>query len=152
MRAAILKEKPGFTLVEVMMAMVILVLLAVGSGSFLLYSRVQVELQKDKRAALEVASGRLEELRAAAYNVTKPATSNYVIRYLKAATNTFTQFAADPGETVNINGGTMPIVTTVQFVDMDGGGSSYDYTLFRVQVGFRVGSTSRVELATFNAP
>ena len=142
----------GFTLVEVMIAMIVLALLALGGGSFLLYSRMQVDIQRNKRAALEVATGRLEELRASGYNATKPAKNDFVAVYLAKAGEAWAQSSSDPGETVTINGQTMPMETTVQFVDVDGKSPSYDCTLFTVQVGYRLGSADRVRLSTLTAP
>ena len=142
----------GFTFVEVMIAMIILALLAIGGGAFLSYSRTHVDIQRNKRAALEEANKRLEELRASGYDATKPTNNNYVVVYLQKSGNAWNRRSSDPGETVSINGQTMPIVTTVQFVDVDGGSASYDYTLFAVQVGFRAGSTNRVHLWSYNSP
>ena len=142
----------GFTLVEVMIAMIVLAVLALGGASFLAYSRMQVDVQRNKRAALEAATGRMEELRAAGFDETKPTSNNYVATYLARAGNAWVRSSSNPGEAVSLNGHTMPMATTVQFVDVDGGSASYDCALFTVEVGYRVGSADRVRVSTFRAP
>ena len=64
----------GGTLVEVMIAAVVLMVIALAGGAFLYHGRANVAIQKNKRVALEVANSRLEDLRASAYDDIKPPT------------------------------------------------------------------------------
>ena len=52
----------GATLVEVMLAVLLLAVLAVAGGAFVYRSRADVALQKYKRAAVEVADAQMERL------------------------------------------------------------------------------------------
>ena len=55
----------GFSLVEVMLAALILVVLALGGGAILRQSGSTVAIQKNKRVAIEIANRQLERLRTA---------------------------------------------------------------------------------------
>lgn len=57
------KSKAGSTLIEVMLAALILVVLALGGGAILRHSGSTVAIQKNKRVAIEAASRQLEWLR-----------------------------------------------------------------------------------------
>lgn len=54
----------GFTLIEVILAMLILAVLALGGGALLSRVGETVAIQENKRAAIEVASQQLEKLRS----------------------------------------------------------------------------------------
>ncbi len=58
------RERRGMTLVEVMIAMVILAFLVLGGSSFMTNSRKSILLQGRKRIATEIANARMEEIRA----------------------------------------------------------------------------------------
>ena len=74
----------GTPLVEVGVALLILAVLATGLGSYLYLNQAALSLQRDRAVALEIANGRLEELRAqvfAALTALMPDT-NYPTYYL----------------------------------------------------------------------
>jgi type II secretory pathway pseudopilin PulG len=52
----------GATLIEIMLASVILAIIALAGGAFVYRSRADIALQKNRRAAIELANDRLEEL------------------------------------------------------------------------------------------
>ena len=54
--------RSGATLVEVMLASVVLAVLALAGGAFIYRSRGEIGLQKSRRVAVELANARLEEL------------------------------------------------------------------------------------------
>lgn len=54
----------GVTLVEVMVALVVLGILVLGGASFMINSRTSILLQGRKRIATELANARLEQIRA----------------------------------------------------------------------------------------
>jgi len=55
----------GFTLVEVLVALFIIALVIMGGGMFFFYGRVNIVREAHRRAAVLVASQRLEELKGA---------------------------------------------------------------------------------------
>ena len=58
----------GFTLVEVLVALFIIALIIMGGGMFFFYGRVNIIREAHRRAAVLVASQRLEELKGADYS------------------------------------------------------------------------------------
>jgi prepilin-type N-terminal cleavage/methylation domain-containing protein len=142
----------GFTLVEVMVAIVILMVMALGSAAFLYHSQVGISTQGNKRVALEAASSRLEEIRASQYDSIKPPANNYNVYYLSGQAGDWTLAENDPGETRNINGKTLPIVTKVRYMDINGGPDSYDYVQITVSTGYRTDINDMVTLETFRFP
>ena len=147
-------NKQASTLIEVMLAMVIIAIIAIGGGAFLYYGSRSVAEQRNKRVALETANTRLEEMRASDYNDIKPVPAdNWDSHYLKKTAGGWLCDTAND-ETADINGLSLPITTTVQFVDGQGDlpPDSYDYILAVVQVGYRLSSAERVRLETYIAP
>lgn len=137
---------------EVMIAIVILTVMALGNAAFLYHSQVGISTQGNKRVALEAASSRLEEIRASQYDDIKPTENDYDIHYLSGQVGDWTLADNDPGETRNINGKTLPIVTKVRYMDIDGGTDSYDYVQITVSTGYRTGINDMVTLETFRFP
>jgi prepilin-type N-terminal cleavage/methylation domain-containing protein len=142
----------GMTLVEVMLATLVLALLAIGGGAFLQHGTGQVMTQQSERVAAELANGRLDELRASGYASFKPTVSNYTIWYLQKLSNSWARTSTDPSETVTVGGKVYPMRTTVQYQDVDGGAASYDYVQLTVAIRFRAGSTEEVVLTTLCGP
>jgi len=143
----------GLTLVEVMIAIVILTVMALGSAAFLYHSQVGIFYQGNKRVALEAAGSRLEEIRASQYNdINDIMTSDYNTHYLSGQVGNWVLADSDPGETKNINGRTLPIVTRVRYMDIDGEPDSYDYIRITVSMGYRAGIDNTVTLETFCFP
>jgi Tfp pilus assembly protein PilV len=129
-----------------MIAIVILMVMALGSAGFLYHSQAGISTQGNKRVALEAASSRLEEIRASDYNDIKPPENNYDVYYLSGQVGDWTLADNDPGETRNINGKTLPIVTKVRYID------SYNYVQITVSTGYRTGINDMVTLETFRFP
>jgi prepilin-type N-terminal cleavage/methylation domain-containing protein len=64
-RPAIRKtRRAGLSLIEVMIAIVVLAVLVVGSSSFMYHTRATLAHEGRKRIAMEIANARLEEIRA----------------------------------------------------------------------------------------
>jgi len=61
------KMKTGTTLIEVMIALIIIAIVILGGGMFFFYGRVNIIREAHRRAAVLVASGRVEELKAKDY-------------------------------------------------------------------------------------
>ena len=144
--------RAGSTLVEVMLACVVLTLVVLAGSSFLCQSRASTSIQRNRRAAIEAATRRLEDLRATAYDRVKPAAEDYAIHYLRASGTNWVQSAADPHETNVVNGVAMAMTTTVLYMDAGGDGDSYDCLRLTVAAGYRQGAADRVMLETIYAP
>lgn len=57
----------GFSLIEVLIALVILVIVILGGSLYFFYGRLGIKREEYRRVALELASQRLEELKAGDY-------------------------------------------------------------------------------------
>ena len=68
MRKFRLTSKNGFSLVEMLVALFIIALVILGGGMFFFQSRVYTVREARRRAAVLVASGKLEELKATNYD------------------------------------------------------------------------------------
>lgn len=115
------KRRAGFSLVEVMLAALILVVLALGGGAILQHSGSTVAIQQNKRVAIEAASRQLEQLRTVS----------------TLAAGTFDSTAV-------INGQTRQVTTIVE----DVGNSTRPLKRVTVQVEYRSGG-NRVSLETY---
>ena len=144
--------RAGATLVEVLVAAVILAVVALATAACLYHARAQARLQGDRRLALEMANSRLEELRGAAYATLCPLARNYTPCYVDRMTGAWRVSAADPGETVTLAGQSQPITTTVQYQDACGGGTTYDCLRIKVKVQYRAGANNVVNLETMRSP
>ena len=136
---------------EVMIAIAILTVMALGSVAFLYHSQVGISTHGNKRVALEAANSRLEEIRASQYDNIKPTENDYDIHYLSGQVGNWALTDDDPGETMNINGKTLPIVTKVRYMDIDGEPNS-GYIWITVSTGYRAGIDDTVTLETFCFP
>jgi len=67
-------RRRGALLVEVMLAVLVLAVLVIGGSAFMFHSRATIAEQARKRQALDLANGRLEDIRA-----TVPATLTNVV-------------------------------------------------------------------------
>ena len=61
------KYKSGFSLIEIMVAALLLAVIAVGGAAVLSHTGVSIQIQGNKRVALELANARLETARAQNY-------------------------------------------------------------------------------------
>lgn len=128
----------GATLVEVLIAGLILTVLALGSAGYVYYSRLTIGVQRDKRAAIEMAHTRLEALRAApAAGIASSANGDYTLYYVADTGGSWGRYASDPGETWNCNGMNRSIVTSVRKIDLDGATSKAEAIRMTVAVWYR---------------
>jgi len=139
-------SKRGASLLEVLLALVIVLIVAIGGGAFVYYSTGAVGVERNKRAALEVANARLEEMKARDYEdiIPRETEDPYLPIY------DYEEHIIE--ETVSINGVDRPMDTTVQYVDVDGGTPSYDYLLVTVDVDYSSNSSGVVTLQTYIGP
>lgn len=145
-------SRRGATLVEIIVAILILSILAVAGAVSLHYARSTASVQKQRRLATEIAGSRLEELRAASYAAIRPPAADYTVRYLTRSGTVWT--VSNPAVTENVQVGelTRPMETTVQFVDSDGASASYDALRLTVSVQYYANAASWVILETIKSP
>ena len=62
------KSNRGIGLIEVVMAILVLVIVMIGGSVSFFHARNQIHLEKQSRAAVQLASQRVEELKAANYD------------------------------------------------------------------------------------
>ena len=146
------QPRSGTTLVEVLVSCLILAVIAVGTGACLSLSRTDASVQRNRRTAMELANSRMEELRSALYSDLVPPAANYDTCFLDFMTGAWRVSATDQGETVTLGGRSRPIVTTVQFMDADGGSASYDCLRISVSVQYRDAVKDTVTLQTVRSP
>lgn len=68
MRLFSLNSESGFSLIEVLIALLILSIVIAGGGLFFFYARCAIVREGHRRAALQAASQRIEELKATPCN------------------------------------------------------------------------------------
>jgi len=140
-------------LVEVMVACLILAVLALAGAMWLYRSRADVRVQHYRRLAIETANARLEQIRGCYYReLTAHMTPDYRVRYWVANPGSGLYPALDPGEQANIGGKSVPITTTLQYQDLDGGNPSYDCLQVTVGVRYRLNPAAYVTAGTLYAP
>jgi len=151
MMKVLLKSEGGFSLIEVLIALVILVIVILGGGAYFYYGRLGINREGYRRAALELASQRVEELRAADYSdiaLDPPSDQLYYITY-GSSWNLSLEKTEDTISEDNLSDGV--IVTEAQWVD-EGSDGSYDYLKVTVTVTWGDNPGNKVELVTLIAP
>ena len=120
-------DKKGSTLIEVILTVIILSIFIIAGASFNIYASLWIGMYENKAQALQVANNRLEELEAFLPNIwSDPVPSPpYPIYYISQNGTSWAISGNNPGETVNINGVSMPITTTAQWVDVTPGVPAY---------------------------
>lgn len=104
------KGKKGFSLVEVMIAVLLLTIMALGGAAFMQRAGSTVTIQKSKRAAIIAASRRLEQLRTEPFDNINDSPVG-ALWYIDGANNVVTD---KPAETVSINGRQRPFYVEIQ--------------------------------------
>jgi len=139
----------GTTLVEILVSCVLLAVLAIAGMTALCETGGGLAIQKNRRIALGLANSRLEELRTVPYTaLTALISKNYNTNSIGKVGG---QFTLSPGETVSICGKPMSMTTTIQYADVDGGTSTYDYLRMTSSVQYH-GANDQVTLQTMRGP
>ena len=145
-------SKHGSTLVEVMIALLLVTILVLGVASFIYYGRASVYAQGDRLAVLERVNQRLEWLRSEPYTSVQPPSENFSTYWMRRPTTGGWRFyTSRRTENVTVNTRQYPMTTTVQYVDVDGGTPSFDALLFTVGMRYRTGSTDEMLISTYRA-
>jgi len=129
----------GVTLVEILIAAVIIILAIVASFSFFSYGKGGIHKQGNRRAAIEVARERIEELMAANLSeVRPPAGLVYWLEFDCATLPCWDFNAAVTPETVLVNDlAAQRMETTAELIDDPSAGTAtFDAIEFGVKVWF----------------
>ena len=155
-------SKSGATLVEVLVALFIMALVILGGGMFFFHGRVAIIREAHRRAALLVASQRMEALKAADYSEVTPNSFDpgYDPYYIVWRSNwgTLENLVKEPSDpnfscdyvTVD-NLADQKMLTQARYVDEDSMGDSYDYVEVTVTVEWHDSTTNTVSLTTLVA-
>lgn len=142
----------GSTLIEVMIALLIVTVLVLGVAAFIYHGRASVYAQRDRLSALERVNQRLEWLRSEPYISVRPPAQNFSTYWMRAPTTAGWRFyTSRRRENIQVNTRRYLMTTTVQYVDVDGGTPSFDAVLFTVSMRYRTGSTDEISISTYRA-
>ena len=147
-------KRSGSSLVEVMVALLILTIMALGTAAFMYHGRSSVYAQRDRLAVFELVNGRLEELRSLPYSTfTDYLPKTYDVYWMRKRAGAWELYDSRVRQNLLVNRSRRyRITTTVQYVDADGGAPSYDMLQFTVSMPYRTGDTDEVVLSTYRAP
>ena len=106
-----LKLKSGFSLVELMVAMLILAVLVLGSAAILYQAGGTIAIQNNKRAAVSAASRRLEQISGMLYDDIRSNSGG--LYYIDASND---RQSSPPDDTVSINGRQQPIIVSAETI------------------------------------
>jgi prepilin-type N-terminal cleavage/methylation domain-containing protein len=149
------RGRSGVTIVEVMIAMIVLAIMAIGGAAFLFHSRATISAQGRKRQALEISNARLERIRATPVNVITNAlrADNFTLHYLSEDGAGGWNVGVVPNtETVTVDGHAYSLETTAVYRDLDGGPASYDYLEIAAKTTHGRAPQDFVQLKTYYMP
>ena len=144
----------GTTLIEVMIALLIIALITLGGGMFFFHGRVNIIRESHRRAALLVASQRLEALKAADYKKIALNDPSYQPYYITHGSD-WALNLSETKDTVtvdNLSDGQMLTEAQWRDDDPDDSNDSYDYLKITVAVEWSDSTTNTVSLTTLIAP
>ena len=142
----------GTTLVEVMIALLIIALVILGGGMFFFYGRLNIVREAHRRAALLVASQRLEALKAADYEKIAHNPLSYEPYYITHSSD-WALKESETKETVTAdNPPDAQMLTEAQYMDDDGMDDSYDYLKITIVVEWSDPAPNRVSLTSLVGP
>lgn len=143
----------GFTLVEVMLAVVLVGIVAIGGSRYSFLSAQFIQYQKDARVANVIATSRMEQLLARPYadylsdlgSFTGPV-------FMKPVSNSgkFSASRSDPGETVVINHSIGEICSKAQFMTTKNPGTTVATTCVELEVSVKYGPDNKRSLCIKN--
>lgn len=152
-----MNKKKGATLVEAMVAIILLMLVALGGAAFIFYSSGRIAIERNKRAAVEIASGRLEFIRSMSYTIQSMLDpqdlDEHDIKYLPPAGGVERWILDQPDLPISINGvSPLNFINKVKQMDINVDGET-DYLYVIVEVGYRPGiDNEKIRLETYISP
>ena len=154
------ESEDGFSLIELMVALIIIALVIGGGGMFFFHGRVNIIREAHRRAALLVASQRLEALKAATWDdialdptdptaIPDPLNQPYYIKHGSPWDRSLEEIGDTEVPVDNLSDGQM--LTEAQWMD-DDGNDTCDYLKVTVTVEWSDNTTNTVSLSTLIAP
>ncbi len=144
----------GTTLIEVMIALLIIALVILGGGMFFFYGRLNIVRESHRRAALLVASQRLEALKAADWDKIAHNPLSYQPYYITHSSD-WDLKSSETKETVTVdNLSDAQMLTEAQWEDdnLDDSNDTYDYLKITVVVEWSDPASNRVSLTSLVGP
>ena len=144
----------GTTLIEVMIALLIIALVILGGGMFFFYGRINIVRESHRRAALLIASQRVEALKAADWDLIAHNPLSYQPYYITHSSD-WALNLSETKETItvdNLSDGER--VTEAEWVDdnPDDSYDTYDYLQITIVVEWSDPAPNRVSLTSLVGP
>ena len=153
------KSKSGFSLIEVLMAVLIIVVLAIGGSAVLSQTGSSVIIQGHKRVALEIANQRLELARSNYYYdivqlVEYDEDNTYYLKPVEDASDILEVITSSTPESITIGETSYEMTTKVLRHSQSGGTVGFQPEALQVTVTVEYRSTTdeSVELTTLLLP
>jgi prepilin-type N-terminal cleavage/methylation domain-containing protein len=152
------KHKSGFTLVEVLVASLIIVILVIGGAAALYHTGSNVISQGNKRIALEIASQRLELAKANTYTDIAPneydTDNKYYLKPSKWVPDILVVSATSAAESITVGDITYKLRTKVLRHSKDEGTVGFDDECLQITATVEYSATTgeTVELDTLILP
>lgn len=152
------KLKKGFTLIEIMLAIIIVSILVAGGLRYTVLSATLIQNQKDTRCADVIAAGRMELLLARSYadyiedadDLGVDNSQAYFYMQYNSANGLFTAKKTDPQETVTINNTTGKIRARARIMDTKNPGNTVVSTCVELEVLVQYGPDNKRSLCMKN--
>lgn len=152
------KKKSAFTLLEVMLAVVVVGILVVGGLRYTIVSAEIIQNQKDARVTDAIASRRMALLLNRPYtdyvddanDLDVADSQDYFFLKEDSVGETFSATATDPGETVSINTATGAIRTRVRLMDTKKPGTTVVTQCVELEVLVKYGPDNKRSLCIKN--
>ena len=132
-----IRGSQGFTLVEILTALVIIVVASISALSYFQYGLGGIHSEGNRRAALEIARGRMDQLLATDFSTIKPLAGSTSERFLTCAGTpcVWTQSTTAASESVSVNGvAGRKLQTTVKWRDDSPGNGTTDDDILEISV------------------
>jgi len=135
-----------------MIALLLIALVILGGGMFFFYGRLNIIREAHRRAALLVASQRLEALKAADWDDIAHNPLSYEPYYITHGSDWYLE-SSETKETITVdNLSDAQMLTEAQYMDDDGMNDSYDYLKIMVRVEWSDPAPNRVSLTSLVGP
>ena len=144
----------GTTLIEVMIALLLIALVILGGGMFFFYGRVNIIREAHRRAALLVASQRLEALKAADWDLIAHNPLSYEPYYITHSSDWYLE-SSETKETITVDSlSDAQMLTEAQWEDdnLDDSNDTYDYLKITIVVEWSDPAPNRVSLTSLVGP
>lgn len=159
-----LRFSRGVTIIEVLISFLLIVLVSIATLQYFAYAKGNIGKSGNRRAALEQARQRLEQLMATPVDSIKP--GDNVLYWLTCnnppTCNAWTMLNAAPGTPENVlveDMGLLPIETTVQWIDDPSSAGTQNTLELSTKVWFTIAAPAtsdndfnRVHLRTLRTP